>query len=628
MKLFKVTTYALAATILAFAFTSCEKWLDVNTDPNKPSSENTPYEQRLAHIEFYTNSSVQFGTFRSNMGAGDWTRNYNGGNYWNLSYWNPSESMSTTPYQWWFVGAYANIPDMISKAEKDGNYQFVAVGNILKAYGFMAMADLYGEMPFYEAAGENSSPKYNSGKTIFLGCVRCIDKAISLLENGGTLESDMPKLADYDWWNNGDTGKWLKLAYLLKARWLNKLNKKSTGDYLDGKLDYDEILYCLDRAMQSNDESTIIHHVDENNGTHDVFGWNEPIDYSPLYSVCGGNSGYMATKMLYDNLTNFSGYGIEDPRADHILSWAYCIGSTGVNLDDNGYDNQRVKWNGHWRRTLGVDMASQITSQNGPLRANYNTETDKWYVASDDANRQGDTVYVEQTSYSTGFLGGNNMLYYRGGRNYPNSAESGSFYTRSTSPTYVGAYPEVCFIYAEVYLAMGKKDLSFEWYKKGIRASCELMNERLSSWVAEDPDLQECPSFAPMSSASIDNFVESIANESRKNEYGLGHILTQKRLAMMFSFEIWNDMRRYDYNEDIFFGWSVPAYHYQSATALKSIPAGKTYRRWRQSYLEYDYNAANLQAIGDSVPGADTSVIWNKADDVWTINVWWDSDQE
>ncbi|MBQ2490872.1 MAG: hypothetical protein II539_04180, partial [Muribaculaceae bacterium] len=42
------------------------------------------------------------------------------------------------------------------------------------------------------------------------------------------------------------------------------------------------------------------------------FLWGEPVDYSPLFSVSGMNAGYMATKMLEDNLTNFGGYGVED----------------------------------------------------------------------------------------------------------------------------------------------------------------------------------------------------------------------------------------------------------------------------------------------------------------------------
>ena len=88
-------------------------------------------------------------------------------------------------------------------------------------------------------------------------------------------------------------------------------------------------------------------------------------------------------------------------------------------------------------------------------------------------------------------------------------------------------------------------------------------------------------------------------------------------------------VRTYDFDPEIFFGWGIPAYHAVSADALKGIPEGKQFRRWRQCSHELNYNSNNLQAIGAEVPGADMSQEqWNNADDVWTIPVWWDSDQE
>ena len=62
---------------------------------------------------------------------------------------------------------------------------------------------------------------------------------------------------------------------------------------------------------------------------------------------------------------------------------------------------------------------------------------------------------------------------------------------------------------------------------------------------------------------------------------------------------------------------------------MKAIPEGKQFRRWMQCSHERNYNADNLQAIGSEVPGANMSLkLWNAADDVWTIPVWWDSDQQ
>lgn len=630
--------------VIALSLTSCNDWLDVNVNPDSPSSIAVNYDQRLAHIEFYTNSGLQFGAWRTTMAMGDWTRYYNGGNYWHVSYWYPVDGQVTTVYQWWFVGAYANVLDMIEKAEAAENWQFAGVGRLMKAYGFMAMTDLYGEMPYEEAGVDTTAtPRYDDGKTIYLGCLNDIDKAIEYLEKGQNQNSVLPTLGSgNDWWNGGNLNKWTKLAYMLKARWINKLNKKGAGSYKDGKYDADEILRCLDKAMQSNADNTVINHTDDNGPTHDVLGWDEPVDYSPLFSVCGMNAGYMVTKMLYDNLTNFGGYGVEDPRADHIIPWAY---------SEKGDDSPaEIKWVGNWRRSLGVDMASDINSNGGPLRAIYasnkfnnfavdtlNKGTAKqrivhgFYIDADTA-RWGDTVYVECTSDCKGYFGNPSILYCRAGGGKFQSAESGTFYTRVSSPTYVGTYAECCFIRAEVLLKKGDRAGAYNAYKAGVKASCELMNDKLNVWIGEDASLAGCPSFTPMTQAAINNFVENgIGSEGQLT---LGHILTQKRIALMFSYEIWNDMRRYDFDPNIFYGWSIPAYHYQVANATKAIPEGKQYRRWRQCSHEYNYNSKNLQAIGERVPGArmadgeGNALLWNRQDDAWTIPVWWDSDQQ
>ena len=631
MKLFK-SIILCGLGVLALSLTSCNDWLDVNVDPDSPSAESTTYDQRLAHIEFYTNSGLQFGAWRTTMAMGDWTRNNGGGNYWHVSYWYPVIGQVTTVYQWWFVGAYANVPDMIAKAEAAENWQFAGAGYLIKAYGFMAMTDLHGEMPYTQAGAEPATPEYDTGKTIYLGCFECIDKAIELLEKGQSQDPKLPTLAAGDWWNKGDLNKWIKLAYMLKARWINKLNKKGAGSYKDGKYDADEILRCLDKAMQSNADNTIVNHTDDNGATHDNLGWDEPVDYSPLFSVSGMNSGYMPTKMLYDNLTNFAGKGVEDPRADKIIPWARSVKS-----DDSP---AQIKWSadGKWRRSLGVDMASDINSQGGPLRATWGFNAAKansrngFWIDSNNEARWGDTVYIEGTSDCKGYFANPSILYCRAGSGRFESAESGTFYTRVSSPTYIGTYAECCFIKAETLFKKGDKAGAYAAYRAGVKASCELMNEKLNAWIAEDPSLADCPSFTPMTAEAIDNFLNN--GIGTQGELTLGHILTQKRIALHFSYEIWNDMRRYDFDPNLFFGWSIPAYHYKVAAAMLAIPEGKQYRRWRQCSHEYNYNSKNLQAIGAQVPGARMTdsegkeVMWNLQDDAWTIPVWWDSDQE
>lgn len=618
MKLIK-SILVSGLAILTLSFTSCKDWLDVNVDPENPTLDAAEYQLELAHCQFYTNSATQFAAWRVGMALGDWTRYNGGGNYWHVSYWNLVDGQVTTPYQWFFVGAGATLKDMYAKAMKAENWHYAGVAQVLLAYGFMLMTDLYGEMPYEDALSANALPVYATGKTIYLGCFERIDEAIELLQKN--IDPALPSLAVGDTWNNGDVQKWLKLAYLLKARWCLKLSKKQAGSYLDGKYDVATIKACLDKAMQSNADNTIVNHTDDNSTTHDRLGWDEPVDYSPLYSVCGMNAGYMVTKMLYDNMTNFDGLGVEDPRADHIIPWA--------RSNKTATTPAEVKWNANetWRRSLGVDMLSNINNEGGPLRALWDADKQRFYISSNNAARLGDTVYVECTSESKGYAAKPDLLYRRGGVSQNASAESGSFYSRVSAPTYVGTYMEACFIKAEILFNENDKAGAFAAYKAGIKASIELMNEKLKVWVAEDKNLEECPSFTPMAQADIDNFLAN--GIGTQADLTLGRILTQKRIALQFSIEQWNDMRRYDYNKNYFLGWGIAAYHYVVAAAMKAVPDGKYYRRWRQCSHEYNYNSKNLIAIGLEVPGADNSLKnWNRADDAWTIPVWWDSDQQ
>lgn len=621
MKLIKTILLSGALTA-ALSLVSCAEWLDVNTDPENPTLESAEYQLELAHCEFYTNSAQQFAAWRSSMAMGDWTRNSDlGSHYWKMSYWAPVDNITTTPYQWFLVGAGATLKDMYAKAMAAENWHYAGVAKVLLAYGYMLMTDLYGEMPYTQGLSESAIPEYDNGKTIYLGCLTDIDEAIDLLSRN--IDAKLPSLAVGDFWNNGDVNKWSKLANLLKARWINKLIKKGEGSYLEGKYDRQTILDCLSKAMTSNADNTVINHTDDNGTTHDDLGWNEPVDYSPLFSVCGGNSGYIATKMLYDNLTNFAGLGVEDPRADHILPWAKSKKSEAA--------VKEIKWNenGTWRRTLGVDLSSNIFSTGGPLRSSYSADKGGWYINTTSDARLGDTVYVESTSRAKGWNANKDLLYRRSG---DGSEESGSFYSRVSAPTYVGTYAEACFIKAEVLFNSGDKSGAYTAYKEGVKASIELMNEKLKVWVNEDASLASCPSFTPIDQADIDNFLANGIGSA--GDLTLGRILTQKRIALLFSVEIWNDMRRYDFNKEYFLGWSIAAYHDVNADASSAIPAGQYFRRWRQCSHELNYNTDNLQAIGNEVPGADMSFVkngkacWNLKPDVWTINVWWDSDQQ
>lgn len=605
------------------ALTSCNDWLDVNENPNSATDNDVAYFQRLPHIEFYVTHAYNFCGMRTNMGCGDWTMNSRTSTYGAYSQWQMSTSPITTAYQWFFVGAASNFNKMFEKAKEAGAWHYVGATHALRAYGFMLMTDIYGEMPYTEAHSDTNTPSYDTGRTIYAGCLNEIDEAIACFEKAQ--EPLAKSLSEGDYINHGDTNKWIKFCYLLKARWLNKLNKKASGKASELEYDAEEILNCLAKAHQSNADNTIVYHSDDTNQTTDVLGWSEPVTWNALHSVIGLNSNYYVTEMLVQNLTNFDGKNVEDPRADRILPWAYSAKSENTPAE--------IKWSedGNWRRTLGIDMRTLIRTQGAPYTTSWDAGKKAYVIKSTNSEREGDTVYVQERSTSTGYEGHPSILYQFDYSN-PKSALSGTFNTRVDAPTLMGCYYEACFIKAETLFKLGRTAEAFEAYKNGIKAHMEVMNEQIAKWQASTTAIsashKDCPSFQVMTAEEIDAYLNSEAVGTAAN-LTLAKIMTQRHIAMMFSVEQYNDMRRYDWSSDVFMNWEIPAEYAINTTAQKYIPLGKHLRRWRQCSHEYQYNADKLQAIGSQVPGANMEAgNWNMADDAWTINVWWDSDQK
>ena len=620
MKFFKVL---FIAGVAALSMTSCNDWLDVNNDPNTPTSADASLNARCVYMQHYSIASYMIPSSNTAYYCGQ-LATYTGGQQTAAMNWNLGGSnRANNAQQWFLVPVGGNLPDLYNQAMEQGAYHYAAMACYMKAFGFMNLTDLFGEAPFDEAFGSATNPKYNTGKEVFMGCIDLIDEAIELFQR--QQDPSVTPLSAGDMWNGGNTDKWVKLCYMLKARWLNHLSKKAAGSYKDGKYDAAEILACLDKAMKSNADNTVVYHEDNNSSTWDHEGWNEPVDYSTLYSCIGMNNNRLfVSKYFYDNLTNFDGKGIEDPRADKFIPW--CRSAKSANTP------AEIKWSddGKWRRSLGVDLLSNIISNGGPYPSLFNAETQGWYCNTANTERLGDTIYVQGQSGSTGYGGGKDMLM-RKTTGQDGSTLSGVFWTRPTSPTVVGSYAECCFIKAEVLFRQGNRAEAFNAYKEGIRAHINYVNDVCKMWVAGDASLAEIPSFKAMAQDDIDNFLNNAIGTA--GDLTLAKIMTQKQFVVFLTTEQWNDMRRMDYDPTLYMGWNKPFMYQNTASYWTYCPQGKFPRRWNQASYEKDYNAANLEAIADLIPGARDLPVgangkWYLSDQICTLPVWWDSTQE
>jgi hypothetical protein len=214
----KITIFCTAAILLLGA---CKKdYLDINTNPNKPSNV-TPglvLTNALNATASNTTGSINFYQF-----ASTWT------GYWNYSgavaaFAEERSYQFTTNYgpavSIW-DNLYHNLEDYdyVEKQSAVLNNQFYnAVSKTMKAYDFQNLVDVFGNIPYSDALKSTASirPKYDKAQDIYEDLARKLDTAATLFKNsiGKVASSD----GAYDIMYKGDAQKWGKFANTLKLR--------------------------------------------------------------------------------------------------------------------------------------------------------------------------------------------------------------------------------------------------------------------------------------------------------------------------------------------------------------------------------------------------------------------------
>jgi hypothetical protein len=640
----KKILYITLSLIFLLGSSSCEKWLDVNVDPDSPNDASATPEIRLPWIQHYYLYAWGVANVRSSFING--TLGYVSSTAANsmLCAWNPSQSSCTTIYQNWFLGAAVNLKPLIDKAEAAGAYHYMGAAYCIKAMGFLLMLDIYGEMPYTEALTGKYNPVYDQGDVIYAGCMADLDKAIEYF--GMTQEAGAPALAAGDNWNGGDVNKWIKLCYGLKARYLLQISKKESYDPA-------AVLAALQSAPQSNSDNTIVRHYNVE-GDAAMFTTLDPYQTNVTWDYAAYGTSQRATRWYANLLTNnfTGGSGVIDPRMSKMLPATM----TNIELNSSG---DIVSY--EWLRDVGLDMMdSDIRLNGGPLNATYATaakvitylikdeaakiafaasvphlytETDttvivtypagSFYINSTNYKRAGDTIYVNMRANSLSTSGRSKIdMYY-----YPTTASNavngtGTFFARPDSDSDVLTYAEMCFIKAEVYLRQGNAPEAFTAYRAGIQAAFDRMQIKLNEWKSAgtvNPDQM------PMDEADIAAYMASPAVIQSAAALTMADIMQQKLLAMGFSVQNWNDMRRFNYSAGNIGSFGVVYRDYKrpyefTATNVMtgSSPTDLNYwlRRFNQSAHESNYNNTQLMA---SNPLAMQNSIWSDP-------VWWDKE--
>jgi len=242
--------------------------------------------------------------------------------------------------------AMADVNQLKIAAKEAGSSEYIGVANVILAYNLIMVNDLWGDAPFSEAFNPtNFYPKYDSQQAVYASTLSLIEEAIvELTKTNSTVK--LANASDLIYGTNAATERanWLKLAYALKARQLNKVSK--TPSYKPA-----DVLTALASSFTSNaDDAGMATFATRNN-------WATVARNNASLTLGGWLS-----EQLIDQL-NGKTYGVVDPRLKKITDPT--VGGTyvgTVNGEGNkGPGNNTVKDENY------IAISSPWTSDTSPL---------------------------------------------------------------------------------------------------------------------------------------------------------------------------------------------------------------------------------------------------------------------
>lgn len=336
MKKYKTIGKLLATVVFASLFASCsEDTMDgINKNNNHPNDIQAKFLMTDALV------STGFSTVGGDFSLySDIYMEYEAGVYGQMydAETRNGEPSNATTYNNVWTSAFQVIKSLrtvIAKSSKDGsesgNDVTLGAAKVLLAYNFGVLTDLFGDVPFSEAAFNNPDgsptvmqPKIDTQESVYAGIMKELDEAIPLL--AGKDAGPYGSMEGKDLIYGGKGAAWSKAAYALKARYTMHLLNKSK----DKPGDLAKVLDYISKSFASEkDEFKLA--IYEGSAAK-----------NPLYSFSNARDAFGASKSLVDKLI-----ARNDPRAkESFMDYAdsgfdQIVDPAKINVAPNGTNDE------------------------------------------------------------------------------------------------------------------------------------------------------------------------------------------------------------------------------------------------------------------------------------------------
>lgn len=128
-----------------------------------------------------------------------------------------------------FGGALTDLSVIIKQGTQNGNWHYVGIAKLQRAYIFSQMVDLYGDLPFSEATlgAEKIYPVYEDDAAVYEKVLQLIDEGLADLSKSSTVSPNVNDLiypqTTSARWVSISLPKWIKMGNTLKLKLYNQI---------------------------------------------------------------------------------------------------------------------------------------------------------------------------------------------------------------------------------------------------------------------------------------------------------------------------------------------------------------------------------------------------------------------
>jgi hypothetical protein len=282
----------IACLACAVGVGACDNFLDINQNPNNPST---------AKIDLlFPNAIVEAGFWTSrtqNENAEIFARHF-----YNLneSTYNIQGNLTDTEFNQIYADPLKDFAQVIKQGQEQGLDGYVGASKVMTAYLFSVLVDLWGEVPYFQALqGETTlNAEFDEGPEIYNDLLLKLDEAINDLEKARAEEEILTGDLVY----NGNFTNWIRAAYSLKLKLLLNLR-------------------LVDETRATNEIAAIIakDSIIKTNAQDFDFQFGSsisPVNQHPVYQqeyVAGNKGFYMSNYLMYNMIDR------EDPRIRYYV---------------------------------------------------------------------------------------------------------------------------------------------------------------------------------------------------------------------------------------------------------------------------------------------------------------------